>query len=384
MPGSRMLPGERAQDNDSCLTHQRKWRLQADPAGLAGGGRAVAQRWAERQPPFLAAHMFSLAPLSTVARSEMLYVLHRRDQRGQNLSPQAVRGVVGQLAALPNVALAKDAFPDPAQAGYEGTVSLLRGVRWDIATGFDQFRGVDPARKLVWDLIRAFFATPAPSTSARYAMGGWVRELVMHWARTTSPNSKDLREYHWACVVASRALEPRPGGGNDPGKFQFSDVTAVVDAFRGASSRRGDAYAATTRIRSAAQFFDLLDFGRREGVLDGLSPRFVRHPDHHTIKRVDENEEEIGKAIPELVIGQLDRYVHLLGAGMPYGELPAVGVNAMLHTAYVILRDTGRRPAEVAGLDLACLEFDNGEYQLVWHNMKGRRPRGHLVHVCVD
>src|SRR5262249_11936128 len=52
------------------------------------------------------------------------------------------------------------------------------------------------------------------------------------------------------------------------------------------------------------------------------------------------------------------------------GELLPEAVNAILTTAYVILRDTGRRPAEVAGLDLDCLEFDNGEYQMVWHNMK--------------
>ncbi|RNL71311.1 hypothetical protein [Streptomyces sp. I6] len=131
-------------------------------------------------------------------------------------------------------------------------------------------------------------------------------------------------------------------------------------------------------IKRAGQFFDLLDFGRREGVLDGLSPRFVRHPDHHTIKKVDENDEEIGKAIPEAVIRQLDRHIHLLGKNFPYGELPPEAVNAMLRTVYVVLRDTGRRPAEVAGLDLDCLEFDNGEYQLVWHNMKGRRRRRRL------
>jgi hypothetical protein len=42
----------------------------------------------------------------------------------------------------------------------------------------------------------------------------------------------------------------------------------------------------------------MLDFGRREGGAGDLSPRFVRHPGHHTIKRVDENEGEIGKACP--------------------------------------------------------------------------------------
>ncbi|MBC9731466.1 tyrosine-type recombinase/integrase, partial [Streptomyces sp. TRM68367] len=386
------VPGcsrERSQNNGLCRTHHRQWRLQAGQADRVGDGSAAAARWAERQSPFLAAHMFSLAPLSAVARLEMLYVLQRRDERGQNLSPQAVRGVVGLLAELPSIALAGEAFPDPSQAGYEGTVSLLSGVRWDIETGFDQFRGVDPARKLVWDLRTVSQKIPSlkktqsalrnpSSLDFGEIRQGWLRELVMHWARTTSPSSKDLREHVWACVIASRALELRPGGGDDPGKLQFSDVTAIVDAFRTARGRQGKVYASTTLVKRAGQFFDLLDFGRREGVLDDLSSRFVRHPDHHTIKKVDENDEEIGKAIPEAVIRQLDQHVRLLGKDFPYGELPPEAVNAMLRTAYVVLRDTGRRPAEVAGLDLDCLEFDNGEYQLVWHNTKGRRRRRRL------
>jgi integrase len=58
--------------------------------------------------------------------------------------------------------------------------------------------------------------------------------------------------------------------------------------------------------------------------------------------------------------------------------MPPEAVTAMFRVIYVILRDTGRRPAEVAGLDLDCLELDQSEYQLVWHNMKGRRLRRRL------
>ena len=386
------VPGcsrERTHVNGLCRTHHGKWRIQAGTADLVGGEEAAAGRWAERQPPFLAAHMFSLAPLAPVVRLEMLYVLQRRDARGQNVCPQAVRGVVDVLAGLASMALAGETFPDPSSAGYEGTVSLLRGVRWDIATGFDQFRGVDPTRKLVWDLRTVSQTIPSlkktesalrnpSSLDFGEVRQGWLRELVMHWARTANPDSMALRKRHWSCVIASRALELRPGGGDDPGNLQFSDVTALVDAFRAARDRKGKVYARATQIKMVADFFDLLDFGRRDGVCDGLSSRFVRYPGHHTIQKVDENEEEIGKAIPELVIRQLDRHVRLVGEGMAYGAIPPGAVNAMFGTAYVILRDTGRRPAEVAGLDVDCLELDKGEYQLVWHNMKGRRRRRRL------
>jgi integrase len=203
----------------------------------------------------------------------------------------------------------------------------------------------------------------------------WLRDALMHWARTANPVSQSLRRHHGACVIASRALDLRLEGGAAQGKLRFSDVTAVVEGFKGAVTKKGEPYSSSYQGHLLANFFDLLEFGRREGVLDALSPRFVRHPGHHTIKQVEENEEEIGKAIPELVVGQLDRHIHLLGKGFPYGELPPGAVNAMFTTAYVVLRDTGRRPHEVAGLDLGCLEFDQGEYQLVWHNMKGRRRR---------
>jgi integrase len=152
----------------------------------------------------------------------------------------------------------------------------------------------------------------------------------------------------------------------------------VVDAFKLACGDKGELYAPSHQGRMLRQFFDLLDFARREGIAGDLSPRFVRHPGHHSIKQVDDNEDEIGKAIPEGVIGQLDQHLDLLGKGFPYGAMPPEAVTGMFRAIYVILRDTGRRPAEVAGLDLDCLEYDQGEYQLVWHNMKGKRLRRRL------
>lgn len=59
-----------------------------------------------------------------------------------------------------------------------------------------------------------------------------------------------------------------------------------------------------------------------------------------------------------MVIRQLDQHLQLLGSGFPYGAMPPEAVNGMFRAIYVILRGTGRRPAEVAGLDLDCLEYD--------------------------
>src|ERR1700677_1127669 len=174
------------------------------------------------------------------------------------------------------------------------------------------------------------------------------------------------------------ALDLRSDGGANPAGLRFSDVTMVVDAFKLAGKENGELYAPYYQSCLLRGFFDLLDFGRREGIAGELSPRFVRHPGHHAIKRVDDNEDEIGKAISDDVIRQLDQHLHLLRQGFPYGHMPPRAVTAMFRAIYVILRDTGRRPAEVASLDLDCLELDHGEYQLVWHNMKGRHLRRRL------
>jgi hypothetical protein len=372
-----------------CHTHQAKWRAWST-AGGAGEEDAVLAAWIERQPPYLSAHMFSLSPLTPVARLELLYALQQRDVRGMLVCPSSVRRVVGELSGLPCIAVADGQFPDPDLVKLHDLArALLRNVRWEIDTAFDAFRGVDPTRKLVWDLRTVSQQIPSlkkgVSTLRNPGMldfglirQEWIREILMHWARTTHPISKNLRRWHKACVIASRALELRPDHGSDPSKLRFSDVTMVVDAYKLAHNNAGELYAPSHQGHLLGHFFDLLDFGRREGVAGDLSPSFVRHPGHHTIKQVDDNEDEIGKAIPDTIVDQLDQHLHLLGTGFPYGELAPEIVAEMFQTIYVILRDTGRRPAEIAGLDLDCLEADRDEYQLIWHNMKGRRLRRRL------
>lgn len=371
-----------------CVTHHRKWQRHQHGAGAARDDAGLAT-WIEHQPPYLSAHMFSLAQLHAAARVEMLYALQRRDARGPALHPQHVRRAVAALEGVPSIAVAGGALDAAAIVRSEVTRALVRTAQWEIGAAFDQFRGIDPSRKLVWDLRTVSQQIPSlkkgvsplrnpGSLDFGQVRQGWIREILMHWARTASPDSKDLRQRHKACVIASRALDLRGDGGTSPARLRFSDVSMLVDAFKLACNDKGGLYAPSHQDRLLRDFFDLLDFARREGTAGDLSPRFARHPGYHSIQRVDDNEDEIGKAIPEAVIRQLGQNIHLLGKGFPYGGMPPEAVTAMFRAIYVILRDTGRRPAEVAGLDLDCLELDQGEYQLIWHNVKGRRLRRRL------
>ncbi|MEU2736756.1 tyrosine-type recombinase/integrase [Streptomyces sp. NPDC007095] len=205
----------------------------------------------------------------------------------------------------------------------------------------------------------------------------WLREVAMHWARTTLPGSSALRDRLLACTIASQALAIRDVGA-DPAALGFADMTAVVNEFRVALRRDGTPRSNDSRARLLKLFTEILEFGRMEGVLGDLSPRFVFHPNEHRIKRAKSDEDDIGKALPESVVAQLDERLDLIGIGTTYGNMSTDCIQAMFRTVYVLLRDTGRRPNEIGALALSCLEYDAGEYQLIWDNTKAGRLRRRL------
>ncbi|CAL9327190.1 Tyrosine recombinase XerC (plasmid) [Streptomyces sp. SudanB182_2057] len=130
----------------------------------------------------------------------------------------------------------------------------------------------------------------------------------------------------------------------------------------------------------ASHFFALIDYGRRSGTADTLSAAFVRDPVNHRISEEETNEDEVGKAIPEPVIRQLDAHLHLLGHGRARGQrtLAPDDLQLMYRTLYILLRDTGRRPLEICSLPRDCLETRNDQICLVWNNHKARRHRRRL------
>ncbi len=91
------------------------------------------------------------------------------------------------------------------------------------------------------------------------------------------------------------------------------------------------------------QFCQVIEHGRASGLMEAVPGPF-RPATRHRV-RDDPNEDELGKALPDMVIRQLDAHLHLLGPAGRAGAIAAADLQLMHQTIYQILRDTGRRPA---------------------------------------
>ncbi|WP_346101364.1 tyrosine-type recombinase/integrase [Nonomuraea maheshkhaliensis] len=159
--------------------------------------------------------------------------------------------------------------------------------------------------------------------------------------------------------------------------LNYADMTAVYHAFKNLTMDSGELYSAKHRRVLFGHLYATLDFGRAAGLMNDIPGAFARNANHRILD-VEPNEDEIGKAIPETVIRQLDAHMGDLGRGITYGRLAENDIQAMCQMIYVILRDTGRRPNEVAALTRDCVEVIGGEHSLIYDNRKARRLRRRL------
>lgn len=259
--------------------------------------------------------------------------------------------------------------------------ALVRETHRILRSAFDRFEGVDPRGRDVLDMSELGVKSLRGGTTQRPGdvdvseiRQPWLREILVTWIAETKPNTTEVRRGLRACTAVSRALKVRPGGGTDAAKLVFADMNAVVGTFRQLPKLDGGAMSGKQRGALLSFFFKILDYNRAAGHLDGMSASFARHSSH-VIKAETVDEDDTGKALPESVIAQLDQYVDLLGQGVTHGKMTPeqVQLQAMARTVYELLRDTGRRPYEIAELRTKCLQHVDGEWLLIWDNRKGRR-----------
>jgi integrase len=316
----------------------------------------------------------------------MLYGLQQRDVLGRRIAASSIRQIVRGMPQVTTM-LGQEGVLDELLAQTRNAQAAARQISWSLKIAFDEFRGVAATDKDQLDLRAAGLKSKDTLNGRRINAGvadlttitqPWLRLLLRRWVEAERPVNDRFGRTLRAVELTSGALITRTGGGLDPAVLGYADMTVVVDAFRTAHRLDGQPYAAKSRRTILGALFALLDFGRKAGLLDEVPGSFAPHSSH-SIPDEDPNEEEIGSAIPEHVIAQLDANVGSIGQAVgSYGALNSSQVLTMFQTVYVLLRDTGRRPNEVASLRRDCLEIDGGEISLIWDNDKGKRLRRRL------
>lgn len=373
-----------------CYYHVIIWRQARRNAGAG-----TPQEWAAGQIPYLAGHQFSLLALPELLRWEVLFGLQHGDTSGRvrSLSTHTVRLAVQELGGM-GVTTLLDELP-PKKSLHRRDKNIYNQVRnwfWTARVGFDEFTGVKPTDKTVLDLRAVGLSSMSPAGGLRRVTGTadlgtieqlWLRQLLQRWVELEHPTSDMFGNTLHAVRIAARALAQRPGGGHDPSALRFTDMSAVIRAIWSQTRPDGTLYSPNTASSRQAILFKLFDYGGRAGLLDDLGASFLHDRKSHPTGRPRHKknaEDEVGKAVPESIIAQLDTQLHTLGAGAVYGTsaIAADDLRAMYQTTYVLLRDTGRRPTEIAALGRDCLEDDRGEISLIWDNRKNKRHRRRL------
>lgn len=341
--------------------------------------------WASSQAPYLAPHQFSLIPLPEPLRQEVLFGLQQADPWLRIFEPPQVRRMVRNLqgtTTLLSEVSDQQMCPHTSVAVHR----MLGRVRTAVRAAYAQYTGTGPHEGEVLDLralgqrARAAGGIKRPKTiDLRAVTQPWLRDLLRTWIVQQNPAADPFARTLRATELASAALAQRPGT-EDPAALRYDDVTAVVEAFRRAPKLDGAPAGWNYRMSFSAAFFALIDYGRRSGTAQTLSAAFVRDPLTHRITEQDTNEDEIGKAIPEPVIRQLDAHLDSLGTGWARGQrtLEPEDLQLMYRTLYIVLRDTGRRPKEIVSLPRDCLETRHDQTSLIWHNHKSHRLRRRL------
>jgi integrase len=345
----------------------------------------VVAAWAATQKPRLGAHQFSLAPLGQLARLELLYALQRRDATPPPLDPMQVRILVDRLGGVGSIRLSDpDAVCKTGGEQYNASItSLFKDLRRYLQRAWVSYSGADPYEGDVWEValldLQSNGSRRWPATEGvvdfRPVEVLWLREVIKVWARDSRPYLQRLREVLRAAKAASVTLVA--GGRTDPAGLGAGDFARIVDALSDLRRDDGSLYSAKHRNLLLGAFCEVIEHGRRSGLMSEVPDPFRPAKRRHRVHE-EANEEQLGKALPDSVIRQLDSQLGLLGPSGRHGSIPAEDLQAMYQTIYRILRDTGRRPGEVVSLKVGCVEVIDGAHNLIDDNHKAGRLRRRL------
>jgi integrase len=337
--------------------------------------------WVAAERPRLAVGQFSLAGLPEPLATEVLYGLQQRDSSPPPLDPTEVRILLERLDGAQSLRTADpQAVCESGGSVYNNsTRGLFRDLRRHLDRAWAAYAGVDPFAGEVWQValldLQHNASRPWPCTRGVVDFTvievDWLRAVLKDWAKTARPYLQRLRETLRAARVASRALAA--AGRVDPTRLDAGDFARIADAIGNERRDDGRLYSASHRRLLLHQFRIVCEHGRSAGLMTTVPDPFRPAGRRHWVRDEEPNEDEIGKALPESVIAQLDANLDLLGPAGRAGVFTAIDLQAMHQAIYQILRDTGRRPGEVVSLAVDCVEVIDGQHNLVYDNHKAAR-----------
>jgi integrase len=339
--------------------------------------------WVRQQLPHIGVHQFMLLNLPERLRWEILYAIQQRAARGGRIDPENTKAVIRIMEASPSLATLSKADVDRIAERHNKTVGVhLHQFARALRNAYDVYLGRNAKDALVWDLDDVGFEPqpsgrrPRPRRRKCLDFGlitqPWLRDVALAWSRQEA-QSYLIVKTHRAAMVASQALEQLPDRGHDMTKLGNRDVDSIAESVRVLTrADNGEPCQTSFKRHIFAVFFDLITWGRRQGLLDGLPASF--EPSRTRIHLpADQVIEKACKAIPETVQQQLDAQTDSLGCGFTHGVLTPEQTHNMFLTAYTVLRDTGRRTLEVASLPTDCITRDRTGPVLIYDNHKARR-----------
>jgi integrase len=341
-------------DSGLCGAHDGAWRLAGRPE-LATFARSTAPRLGDRSGRVV------LAGLDENVIAEVLYGVQTALAEGRRVMPTTLRHVVNHLRRCEASSVAAALHTAPARTP----------VRWFLAFSADRVAlarsSVETEQtKDVWDL-RLWGATGWLSfigggTSHRYPGGqpsraisqAWLKAAAKAWAAEalSTKTAGPVRAVIGAVGLFSEHLARRADAGTDPAALGHGDMQAFLA--RLGHLQRAGTLSVGVRTRSVNLLTRFLRDCREMGltqpgaVLAGL-------PDDMVIRRTERprqarHDDEVGRALPQVVLSQLldpvnlDRLERLAGP--------------TLRAAVELGAAVGRRTAELCSLAFACLDYD--------------------------
>jgi integrase len=361
-----------------CTIHQNEWRKADQPAA----GSAAFTTWAAtvRSP---VGWVIVLRGLSELLTAELLYAIQQREREEIKTDPVDISKFVQWLRAHPADTLSA---VNPDDFDTRGHYAATRFARFAV----DRVRLVestidDERLRDRWDL-RVFGKGVKGRVDFRVIPIDWLRTAAKQWAEASvyRVSEETLAEGVMTFGLFATTLLTRGDGGEDPTVLSRRDIDRFLTTMpRLKSDRTGERFSQDALEHMVSRTGTVLREAREFGFLDELPATCSLQ--RGEFKTSTHRGAKPGKAIPTVVIAQLDEHVEALrripGKNVDGGYgIRSLGplrehVGDLAALAYLLLRGTGRRCGEIATLRVNCLTYDgDGKAVLVYDNHKARRP----------